>query len=76
MSGLPARLFQYKAIFHHRLYFQNRFLPVKSNKMASLYSALGALGIVYGDIGTSVLYAFRECLAHGIRDHAEIVGIL
>src|SRR5262249_21762425 len=25
--------------------------------------ALGALGIVYGDIGTSPLYAIRECLA-------------
>ena len=49
---------------------------MKSNKRASLYSALGALGIVYGDIGTSVLYAFRECLAHGIRDREEIVGIL
>ncbi|RMF22007.1 MAG: potassium transporter Kup, partial [Deltaproteobacteria bacterium] len=26
--------------------------------------ALGALGVVYGDIGTSPLYAFRECFAH------------
>jgi KUP system potassium uptake protein len=25
--------------------------------------ALGALGVVYGDIGTSPLYAFRECFA-------------
>lgn len=39
-------------------------------------SALGALGIVYGDIGTSVLYAFRECLAHGARDQEGILGIL
>ena len=30
----------------------------------------------YGDIGTSVLYAFRECLAHGISDREEILGIL
>ena len=43
---------------------------------ASLASALGALGIVYGDIGTSVLYAFRECLAHGVGDHEGILGIL
>jgi KUP system potassium uptake protein len=49
---------------------------MKSNKRASLYSALGALGIVYGDIGTSVLYAFRECLAHGINDQKGILGIL
>ncbi|HYE31318.1 MAG TPA: potassium transporter Kup [Methylomirabilota bacterium] len=40
---------------------------------------LGALGIVYGDIGTSPLYAFRECF-HG--DHAlratpeNILGVL
>ena len=26
---------------------------------------LGALGIVYGDIGTSPLYAMKECLTHG-----------
>ena len=39
-------------------------------------SALGALGIVYGDIGTSVLYAFRECLAHGVGDQEGVLGIL
>jgi KUP system potassium uptake protein len=41
--------------------------------------ALGALGIVYGDIGTSPLYAFRECFAgsHGIPATTEnILGIL
>ncbi len=27
--------------------------------------ALGALGVVYGDIGTSPLYAVKECFAHG-----------
>ncbi len=41
--------------------------------------ALGALGVVYGDIGTSPLYAFRECF-HG--DHAiaatrgNVLGVL
>ena len=44
---------------------------------ASLRSALGALGVVYGDIGTSVLYAFRECLSFGVSQHSEgILGIL
>jgi KUP system potassium uptake protein len=44
---------------------------------ASLRSALGALGVVYGDIGTSVLYAFRECLSFGVSRHDEgILGIL
>ena len=41
--------------------------------------SLGALGIVYGDIGTSPLYAFRECFHpdHGlISSRADIFGIL
>jgi KUP system potassium uptake protein len=41
--------------------------------------ALGALGVVYGDIGTSPLYALRECFigphAVGIS-HANILGVL
>jgi KUP system potassium uptake protein len=41
--------------------------------------ALGALGVVYGDIGTSPLYAIRECvtLPHGVGATPEnILGIL
>ena len=41
--------------------------------------ALGALGVVYGDIGTSPLYAVRECFnpAHGMApDPRHIYGIL
>src|SRR5438034_84442 len=43
--------------------------------------ALGALGVVYGDIGTSPLYAFRECFAehHGYRvlpRSDNILGVL
>ena len=41
--------------------------------------ALGALGVVYGDIGTSPLYAIRECFnpVHGIEsDLANTLGIL
>lgn len=44
-----------------------------------LYLALGALGVVYGDIGTSPLYAFRESFheAHGIPvTHDNILGVL
>ena len=40
---------------------------------------LGALGVVYGDIGTSPLYAFKECFdpKHGIRPEAPaVVGVL
>lgn len=40
--------------------------------------ALGALGVVYGDIGTSPLYALREALhsGHVAVDAANIVGVL
>jgi KUP system potassium uptake protein len=41
--------------------------------------ALGALGVVYGDIGTSPLYALKECvtLPHGVAPTAEsILGLL
>src|SRR5689334_637215 len=31
---------------------------------SGLALALGALGVVYGDIGTSPLYALRECFDH------------
>ena len=40
---------------------------------------IGALGVVFGDIGTSPLYAFREALtqsAAGGIDASEIVGVL
>lgn len=42
----------------------------------TLTLSLGALGVVYGDIGTSVLYAFKECLAHGVSTPEEITGVL
>jgi KUP system potassium uptake protein len=40
--------------------------------------ALGALGVVFGDIGTSPLYALRECFVHGHFEvtQANINGIL
>ena len=40
---------------------------------------LGAMGVVYGDIGTSPLYAFKECFhaAHGLQPgREEIFGVL
>ena len=47
------------------------------NSLAAL--TLGAIGVVYGDIGTSPLYAFREALAQaasGGIGRAEIIGVL
>ena len=39
--------------------------------------ALGALGVVYGDIGTSPLYSMRECFAGGMATTREnILGVL
>ena len=52
--------------------------PVKAlNRRWAL--ALGALGVVYGDIGTSPLYAFRECFSgnrHLTVTEANVLGIL
>jgi KUP system potassium uptake protein len=56
---------------------------VSSSSSASRSSVaaltLGAIGVVYGDIGTSPLYAFREALAQsagGGIDRNEIIGVL
>jgi len=42
--------------------------------------ALGSIGVVYGDIGTSPLYAFREAVnavvAHGLPLAEAVIGIL
>lgn len=41
---------------------------------------MGALGVVYGDIGTSPIYAFREALHASVSDgnllRAEILGVI
>ncbi|MBU3655862.1 MAG: potassium transporter Kup [Alphaproteobacteria bacterium] len=50
--------------------------PTRS-RLAAL--ALGALGVVYGDLGTSPIYAFREAIqatAQGGVNRAEVLGIL
>jgi KUP system potassium uptake protein len=41
--------------------------------------SIAALGIVYGDIGTSPLYAMKECFGpeHGlVPDHGNVLGVL
>ena len=40
---------------------------------------VGAIGVVYGDIGTSPLYALRECFHHSTGIHAthdDVLGLL
>ncbi len=39
--------------------------------------ALGALGIVFGDIGTSPIYAVQACFARGLRpDPDNVLGVI
>ncbi len=51
--------------------------PANGKQLALL--SLTALGVVYGDIGTSPLYALKECFngAHGVEPTpANVVGVL
>ena len=53
--------------------------PAQSGRKALAALTLGAIGVVYGDIGTSPLYAFREALAQCAADgisRGEILGVL
>lgn len=50
-----------------------------SGRKVLLGATIGALGVVYGDIGTSPLYALRECLSpgHGVSVTApHVLGLL
>ena len=52
---------------------------MKSNGSVRPALVLGALGVVYGDIGTSPLYALRECFhpEHGVPPSAaNVLGVL
>ncbi|WP_422387326.1 potassium transporter Kup [Agrobacterium vaccinii] len=50
------------------------------HRMKGLFAAmLGSIGVVYGDIGTSPLYAFREALkpiSHDGLTEAEVIGLI
>src|SRR4051794_16415183 len=52
--------------------------PAISHKAQAGILILGALGVVYGDIGTSPLYAFREALhvSGSTVEAGEVVGLL
>ncbi len=58
---------------------RHRHAPVAPTGRALLALSLGALGVVYGDIGTSPLYALKECFngPHGVAPSpANVLGIL
>ena len=52
-----------------------------SRKPGFISLMIGSIGVVYGDIGTSPLYAFREAMMaagaahHGVQ-RADVIGIL
>jgi KUP system potassium uptake protein len=55
--------------------------PEQHSRRYFLTLSLGALGVVYGDIGTSPLYALKECFMvhHGHRlavTHDNVIGVL
>ncbi|QPC92337.1 potassium transporter Kup [Mesorhizobium sp. INR15] len=49
-----------------------------SEKQSTKVLVLGALGVVYGDIGTSPIYAFREALhaSPGNDTRSDVLGVL
>lgn len=53
--------------------------PGISSTKQLLALSLGALGVVYGDLGTSPLYTVRECFnpVHGVApNHENVLGVL
>ena len=51
--------------------------PFKKSAQAAL--CMGALGVVFGDIGTSPLYTMKECMAHlpeGVDATSGVLGVL
>ena len=45
-------------------------------KPLTMAATVAALGVVFGDIGTSPLYAFRECLRNGLHAGAPVEQIV
>ncbi len=61
-----------------RGYMSQTAAATGSAKAPLIGLCLGALGVVFGDIGTSPLYAMRECLQHApaIGMEAKVLGVL
>src|SRR5690348_12318900 len=53
----------------------NKFSSKKSQQ-ALLPLSIGALGVIYGDIGTSPLYALRESLGNLTVNVVDVLGML
>ena len=50
-------------------------MPAAASQQKNLPLAVAALGIVFGDIGTSPLYAFKECMGQGSAPE-DVLGII
>ena len=51
--------------------------PAAEHPAARPSLVVGALGVVFGDIGTSPLYTVRQCIRQiGTMDEARILGVL
>jgi KUP system potassium uptake protein len=50
--------------------------PTSQSLKGSLLLAFGALGVVYGDIGTSPIYAFKESVNAGGTSEENVLGIV
>jgi KUP system potassium uptake protein len=60
---------------------QDQTSKAAPRRSAFLALALASAGVVYGDIGTSPLYAFKESVAHlrngdGVAAPADVVGVV
>ncbi|MBU6278982.1 MAG: KUP/HAK/KT family potassium transporter [Actinomycetales bacterium] len=50
--------------------------PPPPRGSALVAMTVGASGVVFGDIGTSPLYAYKESIAHNMASEAELFGIV
>ena len=53
--------------------------PQEHGRTSTAMLTVGALGVVFGDIGTSPLYAMRECFfgSHSVPPtHENVLGVL
>lgn len=75
-SRMPIRVHHFGRTHDHLL----DHAPAQANSLRQfLVLTLGSVGVVYGDIGTSPLYAFREALrpfSEGGVAREEVVGLI
>lgn len=81
MSNLPSASDATAAADHHGGAVQptvnSEQPPADSHKASFAALALGSIGVVFGDIGTSPIYALRESLLHvtgGGLQRSEVIG--